>query len=99
MASLASVPLLLVDILVLEPTAKWFGFWVWTPSGLWFGSPFGNLYGWFWVIVLYLSFYQFLNLRFKDQKKGLVLNLASLVIRIAILIVLLEIWKWVFGSL
>jgi uncharacterized membrane protein len=95
----ASIPLLLVDILILEPTASWFGFWVWTPPGIWFDSSIGNIYGWFWVIVLYLSFYQLVNLKIKDKRKGLILNLVLIALRIAILILLLQIWMWFFGNL
>ena len=94
----ASIPLLLLDVFVLEPTAKVFGFWAWTPQGLWFGSPVGNIYGWFWVIVLYLSFYLFLNLKIRDWRKGLFINLGLISIRVVILIALLQIWKFIFGN-
>jgi len=95
----ASVPLLLLDVFVLEPTARIFGFWVWTPLGGWFGSSLGNVYGWFWVIVLYLSFYHFLTSKTNDWRKSLLLNLGLIVLRVIILIVLLQIWKITFGNL
>ena len=95
----ASFPLLLFDVFVLEPTAKIFGFWVWTPQSVWFGSPLGNVYGWFWVIVLYLSFYHFLIEKIKDWRKTLALNLALIVLRVILLIGLLQIWKIVLGGL
>ena len=95
----ASVPLLLLDVFVLEPTAELFGFWVWTPLGMWFGSSLGNVYGWFWVIVLYLSFYQFLHWKTNDWRKALLINLGLIVVRVIILIALLQVYKMAFGSL
>lgn len=98
-AAVASVPLLLIDFFVLEPTAKIFGLWTWTPPSIWFGSPVGNVYGWFWVIVLYLSFYHFLCGKTSDWRKGLPLNLGLIVLRLAILIALLQLWKVTLGGL
>jgi uncharacterized membrane protein len=95
----ASIPLLLLDFLVLEPTAKLYGLWTWTPQGVWFGSPLGNVYGWFWVIVLYLSFYNFLDRKTSDWRKALVLNLGLIVLRIVILVALLQLWKVTLGGL
>jgi uncharacterized membrane protein len=95
----ASGPLLLLDIFLLEPSAKIFGFWTWTPESVWFGSPIGNIYGWFWVIVLYLSFYHFLKGKIKDWRKMLPLNLLLIVVRVGILIALLQIWKVTLGGL
>jgi uncharacterized membrane protein len=95
----ASIPLLLLDFLVLEPTAKLYGLWSWTPPGAWFGSPLGNVYGWFWVIVLYLSFYNFLDRKTSDWRKALVLNLGLIVLRIIILVALLQLWKVTLGGL
>lgn len=95
----ASIPLLLLDATVLEPTAMIFGFWVWTPQGLWFGSSIGNFYGWFWVIVLYLSFYHFVRWKITSWKKALLLNLGLITLRVAILIALLQLYKMAFGNL
>lgn len=95
----AAVPLLLLDFFVLEPTARLFGFWTWTPQSVWFGSPIGNVYGWFWVIVLYLSFYHFLSGKTTDWRKALLLNLGLILLRIAILIAFLQVWKVTFGGL
>ena len=95
----ASMPLLFLDIFVLEPTAKIFGYWTWTPPSIWFGSPIGNIYGWFWVIVLYLSFYNFLCEKIIDWRKALLLNLGLIVLRVAILIALLQLWKVTLGGL
>jgi uncharacterized membrane protein len=95
----ASLPLLLLDVFLLEPTAKIFGFWVWTPQSVWFGSPIGNIYGWFWVIVLFLSFYHFLDQKIRDWRKILSLNLVLIVLRVLVLVGLLQIWKIVFGGL
>ncbi len=98
-AAIASVPLLLLDFFVLEPTAKIFGLWTWTPSSIWFGSPIGNVYGWFWVIVLYLSFYHFLCQKTSDWRKALPINLGLIVLRVVILIGLLQLWKITLGGL
>ena len=95
----SSIPLLLLDFFVLEPSAKLYGLWTWTPESIWFGSPIGNVYGWFWVIVLYLSFYGFLNGKIRDGKNALLLNLGFIAIRILILIGLLEVWRFIFGGL
>ena len=95
----ATGPLLLVDALILEPTAKFFGFWTWTPPGIWFGSSIGNLYGWFWVIVLYLSFFNFLRWKTNDWRKALLINLGLIVLRVVILIALLQVYKTAFGNL
>jgi uncharacterized membrane protein len=94
----ASIPLLLLDVIILEPTAKFFGFWVWTPQGLWFGSSIGNFYGWFWVIVLYLSFYHFLRWKTDNWRKALLLNLGLIALRVIILIALLQLYKIAFGN-
>ncbi len=93
----ASGPLLLLDLLILEPTAKIFGFWTWTPSSIWFGSSVGNVYGWFWVIVLYLSFYNFLRWKTNDWRKALLVNLGLIILRVVILIALLQVYTMVFG--
>jgi uncharacterized membrane protein len=98
-AVVASFPLLLLDFFVLEPSAKIFGYWTWTPPSIWFGSPIGNVYGWFWVIVLYLSFYNLLCEKINDWRKALPLNLGLIAVRIAILIALLQIWKVTLGGL
>jgi uncharacterized membrane protein len=95
----ASVPLLLIDFLVIETTAKLFGFWVWTPESVWFGSPIGNIYGWFWVIVLYLSVYHFVNRRVAEWKKALLINLTAVGVRAIILVALLFVWDSAFGNL
>jgi uncharacterized membrane protein len=95
----ASVPLLILDFLILEPTAKIYGLWTWTPPSLWFESPIGNVYGWFWVIVLYLSFYNFLTTKTSDWRKALSINLSLLLLRVVILIGLLELWKVTLGGL
>ena len=95
----SSIPLLLFDFTVLEPTAKIFGFWTWTPQSVWFGSPIGNIYGWFWVIVLFLSFYNFLQGKMSDWRKALALNLGLIVLRVGILVALLQLWKVTFGGL
>ena len=95
----ASIPLLLLDVFLLEPSAKVFGYWTWTPESLWFGSPIGNIYGWFWVIVLYLSFYHFLAMKTSDWRKALPLNLGLIVPRIVILVALLQIYKVILGGL
>ena len=95
----ASVPLLIFDFLVLEPVAKIYGLWTWTPPSLWFESPLGNVYGWFWVIVLYLSFYNFLTTKTSDWRKALSINLSLLLLRVVILIGLLELWKVTLGGL
>ncbi len=95
----ASVPLLILDFLVLEPSAKIYGLWTWTPPSLWFESPLGNVYGWFWVIVLYLSFYNFLTTKTSDWRKALSINLSLLLLRVVILIGLLELWKVTLGGL
>lgn len=95
----ASIPLLLFDFTVLEPTAKIFGFWTWTPQSVWFGSPIGNIYGWFWVIVLFLSFHNFLQGKTNDWRKALALNLGLIVLRVGILVALLQLWKVTFGGL
>lgn len=94
-----SVPLFLLDTFVLEPTAKFFGFWVWTPQSIWFGSPIGNVYGWFWVIALYLSFYHYLRENTNDWRKALLLNLGLIILRVIIFIALLQIWKVTLGGL
>jgi uncharacterized membrane protein len=98
-AVVSSVPLLLLDILTIETTAKIFGFWVWTPESLWFGSPLGNVYGWFWVITLYLFFYNFMKRRVRDWKKTLLINLLAVGVEAVILISLLSIWNMAFGNL
>lgn len=95
----ASIPLLLLDIFILEPTAELFGFWVWTPHGIWFGSSVGNVYGWFWVIVLYLSFYHFLRWKTNEWRKALMINLGLISIRVISLIALLQLYKIAFGTL
>ena len=95
----ASIPLLLLDVFLLEPSAKVFGYWTWTPESLWFGSPIGNIYGWFWVIVLYLSFYHFLAMKTSDWRKALPLNLGLIVPRIVVLVALLQIYKVILGGL
>ena len=95
----ASIPLLLLDVFILEPTAKLFGFWVWTPQGLWFGASLGNFYGWFWVITLYLSFYNFLHWKTNDWRKALLINLGLIIVRVIILIALLQAYKLAFGDL
>ena len=93
----SSIPLLLIDILFIETTAKLFGFWVWMPEGMWFGSPIGNIYGWFWVIVLYLSFYHFVKKRVRDWRKAFLINLTIVGLRAIILISLLFAWKIAVG--
>ncbi len=98
-AVVASIPLLLVDAIILEPTAKIFGFWVWTPQGLWFGSSIGNFYGWFWVIVLYLSFYHFLLWKITNLRRALLLNLGLITLRVIILVALLQLYSVTFGNL
>ena len=95
----ASIPLLLLDVFLLEPSAKLFGYWTWTPESIWFGSPIGNIYGWFWVIVLYLSFYHFLAGKTSDWRKELPLNLGLIALRLVILVVLLQIYKVTLGGL
>ena len=93
----ASGPLLLIDFLILEPTAKIFGFWTWTPPSIWFDSSEGNIYGWFWVIVLYLSFYNFLRWKTNDWRKSLLVNLVLIILRVVILIALLQVYTMAFG--
>jgi uncharacterized membrane protein len=95
----ASLPLLVLDFFILEPTAEIYGLWTWTPQSIWFGSPLGNVYGWFWVIVLYLSFYQFIVQKINNWEKALALNLGIITLRVLILIALLQVWKVTLGGL
>lgn len=88
----AAVPLILTDFFVLEPLAKTFGFWGWTPETLWFGASVGNFIGWFMVVLLYVSSYHFVAGRFKNVKKQLAYGLAFIAPNLAVLLVVLKVW-------
>lgn len=95
----AALPLLLADALVFEPLAKTFGYWIWTPESVWFDSPIGNLYGWFWVIVLYLTAFQFVESKKTGFNGKFLLNILFIIPSLIALILLLKIWTFFFGKL
>ena len=92
-----AIPLLAIDFLILEPLAKTFGYWVWTPETIWFGAPIGNFVGWFTVIFLYAVSYDFSVSRFKEPKKQLALNLALIIPSLTLLLVILKLWGMSIG--
>lgn len=95
----ASFPLLAFDFLVLEPLAKTFGYWVWTKPGFWFDAPLSNFYGWFWVVVLYLTVFQSITSKKWGWKEALAVNLLAIPPLVGVLILLLKVYKAVAGSL
>jgi len=98
-AAVAGVALVAIDLLVFEPLAKTFGYWVWTPPGGWFDSPVGNVYGWFWVVVLYLGAFQWIEQKKWDWKKKLAAGLLAIAPLTLALTALLKIYEAVLGKL
>ncbi|MFB6106997.1 MAG: carotenoid biosynthesis protein [Halobacteriaceae archaeon] len=71
----------------MDAVAVRLDFWRWlTPNPLWFGVPLGNMYGWFWVAVLYAGLWTLLH----DRWRWLAV-LAPLAAP-AVLVALLEFW-------
>ncbi len=89
-----------LDFLVFEPLANQFGFWIWTPLGLWFGSPIGNIFGWMCVVSLFLGAYELTNgykQMFKARISKFFTMLGFLVPALVMLTILLKLWVALFG--
>src|SRR3989344_65599 len=95
----AAIPLAAMDFFLFEPLAKIFGYWVWTPESVWFGSPLGNVYGWFFVVVLYVAAFVYLESVRGGWKKRLAFNFALILPRLMVLMALLQAWANLFGNL
>jgi len=94
-----ALPLLLLDVLLFEPLAKIFGYWVWTPESVWFGSPIGNVVGWFFVIALYTLAYHLIVTNVREKWKQLAANLLVIIPNLIILMLILRAWIAIFGLL
>lgn len=53
--------------LVIDPIVVYVGFWSWTPTGPWFGIPWGNYVGW---VVIVASLSTFLQLGYQKYPPG-----------------------------
>ncbi len=95
----AAAFLVAVDALHFEPMAQRFGYWVWTHAGVWFGAPLSNFYGWFWVGVLYLTAFQWMEKQPWTQRKKLAVGILAIPLQVAVLTGLLKLYKLVFGNL
>ncbi|MBI2445040.1 carotenoid biosynthesis protein [Candidatus Micrarchaeota archaeon] len=95
---LAAIFLVLVDALHFEPMAYSFGYWTWTNPGVWFSAPLNNFYGWFWVVVLYLTSFQWIDAQKWDWKKKLAAGLLAIVPATLALEGLLKLFKAVLGN-
>lgn len=91
--------LVAVDALHFEPVANTFGYWVWTHAGVWFGAPLSNYYGWFWVVALYLTAFQWIERQKWSWKTKLVAGILSVLPATLVLQGLLKIYKLVLGNL
>lgn len=94
-----ALPLLAIDVLILEPLAKIFGYWTWTPESVWFGSPIGNIVGWFFVIVLFAGAYHLVEMRIKEGWKRLLANMLAIAPNLVVLMIILQLWLSIFGML
>ena len=93
----AAVSLVMIDFLFFEPLAKAFGFWAWTPEGVWFGAPSGNFVGWFMMAFLYALSWGFISERTKDAKRRFIWALAFVPLNFAIGLLVLGLWTGLFG--
>ncbi len=91
--------LVVVDALHFEPMAQTFGYWVWTHAGVWFGAPLSNYYGWFWVVVLYVTTFQWIERQPWSEVKKLGVGILAIPVQVAALTGLLKLYKLVFGNL
>ncbi|HLD75860.1 MAG TPA: carotenoid biosynthesis protein [Candidatus Norongarragalinales archaeon] len=98
-SAVAAAFLVLADFFHFEPFAKTFGFWAWTPEGLWFGAPLNNFYGWFWVGFLFLSAFQLIDSKKWDFKKKAAAMLLSVPVQVLALTLLLKLFSAVFGKI
>lgn len=84
-----------VDV-AIDAVAIRAGFWTWTPPGVWFGVPLGNFLGWFLVASLFSAAWVGLD----DRLNSPVLRgTGSVVLGLAGLIGVLQVWTWVATTL
>ena len=95
----AAVPLVMLDFFLFEPLAKIFGYWIWTPESVWFGSPIGNLYGWFFVVLLYVAGFSAVESKGFSWKKNIGIGFALIIPELVILVCLLMAWVVTLGYL
>jgi putative membrane protein len=96
-AAMTALPLVAIDFFILEPLAKIYGYWVWTPQGPWFGAPIANFIGWFMIIFLYVFSYGFVAKRTEDQRKRLLYNMLMVGPNLLIHIGILVLWTALGG--
>ncbi len=87
-----------IDIIILEPIAYLFKFWIWKYNNFWFGAPLFNFIGWFLIISLYLICYQWVTLKFPDYKKRVAYFLVVLLCAFVVLLTIAFVYLTVFGG-
>lgn len=82
--------------LAIDAVAIRVPFWTWTPPGAWFGVPLGNFLGWFLVAALFTAAWLALEGRMSLRP---VRGLATIVLAVAGLVAVLEVWTSVATTL
>ncbi len=88
---------ILCDLIFFEPLAYYLGYWTWTPTSVWFGSPIGNIVGWFSVIFLFIFTYNIIQNSIKKFKQQFFAALFAVIPNLIVLTIILKIWTALFG--
>jgi uncharacterized membrane protein len=75
---------LAVDIIILEPIAFFYRFWVWDSNNFWFGAPLLNFVGWFLAVSIFITAYK-MSLKHIQKEKQFVALLFSLLVGLLVL--------------
>jgi len=80
------------DIIMLEPLAFVYKFWLWTPESIWFGAPLANFIGWIFAISLFVFAYKFSTEKIKELKSQIITLTGLLAVNLAILEIIVYTW-------
>ncbi|MFA4855042.1 MAG: carotenoid biosynthesis protein [archaeon] len=82
----------LFDIIMLEPLAFAYKFWLWTPESIWFGAPLVNFIGWIFAISLFVFAYKFATEKVKGWKQQVVVLGGLVGVNLIVLETIVYIW-------